>query len=168
MTKKKINSILIISISLIIAAVVLLTHKSEVAVTFSSSLYIDDQVYTEILTTRIPSEAPLTLNVSFDGQNLIYDSDTNSFYYSIVENSATAFCPEVLTDENITVSLHGPEITPELIAANQPIELVIYNDNTVSVSSLVCTTLPVMNVSIDEAEVAAQGLDDTFDMLLDH
>lgn len=165
MTKKKINSILIISISLIIALIVLLTHKSEVAVTFSSNLYLDDQQYANILTTHVASELPLTLNVSFDGQMLIYDSDSNSFYYSVVENSSTAYCPDVVTDENITVSVHGPEISPEIIAANQPLELLIYNEDSVSISNLVCTTLPVMNVSIDEAEVAAQGLDDTFDII---
>ena len=165
MTKKKLTSIVIIGISLIIAAVVLVTHKSDIAVTHSADLYIDDAAYESIVTSRMPSELPLTINISFDGQSLIYDSDTNSFYYSVVENSDTAFCPEVLTDEGLTVSLHGPEISPEIIAANQPIEIVIYNKESFSIANLVCTTLPVMNVAIDEATVAEQGLDDTFDII---
>ena len=121
MTKKKLTSILIIGISLIIAAVVLITHKSDIAVIHSNELYIDDGQYQSIVSSRQPSEQPLTINISFDGQNLIYDSDTNSFYYSLVENSDTAFCPEALSDEGINVALHGPEISPELVAANQPI-----------------------------------------------
>ena len=84
MTKKKLTSILIIGISLIIAAVVLITHKSDIAVIHSNELYIDDGQYQSIVSSRQPSEQPLTINISFDGQNLIYDSDTNSFYYSLI------------------------------------------------------------------------------------
>ena len=70
---------MIIGISLIIAAAVLVTHKSDIAVTHSADLYIDDAAYESIVTSRMPSELPLTINISFDGQSLIYDSDTNSF-----------------------------------------------------------------------------------------
>ena len=61
MTKKKLTSIVIIGISLIIAAVVLVTHKSDIAVTHSADLYIDDAAYESIVTSRMPSELPLTM-----------------------------------------------------------------------------------------------------------
>ncbi|SHJ45738.1 CotH kinase family protein [Pseudobutyrivibrio xylanivorans] len=162
----KIKSTIIILISLIIASVVIISGKSsEGTFTEANDLYINDELYTKITSKFSPSAIPLTTNVYFDKQPLIYDSDTNTFYYSLIENNADSYNPEAITDTGINVALHGPAIDDNTIARNTPIELIIYDNTSYSISNLICTTLPVMDIRIDDNMVSQLGLDDTFDIM---
>lgn len=165
MLSRKFKSIAIIVISIIIVFIVVLNHKSELEITSSNQLYITDSQREQLMATHALSPSVLTTNLIFDNENLIYDSSTNTFYYSLIENSNSRFTPSVISDDGLTVALYGAAISDESIAANTDFEILIYNDSTVSISTLKCTTLPVMNITIYPETISDYGLDDNMDIL---
>ena len=165
MLSRKFKSITIIIIYIIIAIIAMVYHKSDLEIIDSDQLYITASQREQLLATHALSPSVLTTNLIFDNENLIYDSSTNTFYYSLIENSNSRFTPSVISDDGITVALYGAAISDESIAANTDFELLIYNDTTVSISTLKCTTLTVMNITVYPETVAELGLDDNMDIL---
>ncbi len=165
MLSRNFKSIAIIIISVTIILLVILNHKSDIEITSANQLYISDSQREQLLATHALSPSPLTTNLIFDNENLIYDSEANTFYYSLIENSKTRFVPTIISDEGFSVSIYGAAISEETIAANTDFEILIYNDNNVSISTLKCTTLPVMNITIYPDTIAECGLDENMDIL---
>lgn len=165
MTKKNLKSIAFVIVSIIVVLTVILVNNSNVAITSSKQLYISPEEREALLSTRALSPTPLTSSLFFDNEKLIYDAGTNTFYYSLVEDSPTRYAPSVVSDEGLSVSIFGPEISDETIASNTDFELLIYSDSLISTATLKCTTLPVMNISVDSETIAELGLDDTMDIL---
>ncbi|MBE5909988.1 MAG: hypothetical protein E7276_02385 [Pseudobutyrivibrio sp.] len=182
MLNKKILSLSIIGLSLVAAVLVMKFNKSGVTVTSLNDIYVNDDKYNSIISSYQMSDAALTTEIQFNDEPLIYDSDTNTFYYSVIENSETGFNPSVMvgatslenedgaqdseeTTPTYSIFAHGAAITDELIASNGAIQIILTNGANVSVSNLVCTTLPVMNVTLDDETVASLGLDDTYDII---
>ncbi len=179
MSKKKTISIFIIFISILAAFIITRFHKDNVSVTSWNDLYLSDDEYTSFVSSSNISDSPLTTDIQFNGESLIYDSDSNTFYYSLIEGSDSSFNPTVIvTPPNMTAEestldnipvirafAHGSAISNELIATNSSIELILTDGTNISISNLVCTTLPVMNITIEDSVVEELGLDDTFDIL---
>ena len=162
-TSRKFKSIFIIFVSIIIGIIAIIFNPSQEKVTAPKALFIDDATVSKITASRQKSATLLTSSVYFDGQPLIYDSDTNTFYYSLVEDSVQAYTPEVLA-EGVEVNLYGVPISEETIERNTPINLLMYDENSYWAATLSCTTLPMMDIRIDEAVVNSLGLDDTYDL----
>jgi len=168
LNRKKI-AIFIIILSLLIA--VLVSHTqfvSETILNDLNSLFVSESDYTSLSTNSNLTTSPLTTEIYFNGQKLLYDPIDNIFYYSLVENDPTAYSPQVeLTDSSISLAIFGKQISNETIAANTHIKLFLISGNKLSLSDLVCTTLPIMNISIDEDIISANGYDLTYDIETD-
>ena len=118
----------------------------------------DFTAYSESVT----SDTPLVTNIYFNDEKLIYDFVDNTFYYSVTgEDGYTPF---------ITLADAGAS-TRDLLLAKSPrvaiytgetMKLVLYTADSVSVSDLVFTTLPVMNISISAETIDELGLDETY------
>ncbi len=180
MSRKLKVSLLLIIISVILLVIATSVKTTVTVMTSWNDVYLSDEKYAGI-TAMTASQTPLTTEIYLNDQKLIYDSDTNTFYYSLIEDSESSYNPEVViktasdseeTDEtaeaetpSINIGAYGSAITDELIASNTAIQVVLYTNDTYSVSNLVCTTLPVMNITVDYATVAELGLDNTYDII---
>lgn len=169
MYKKKYFSLLIVVLSILVLALVLKFTSDNITVTRMDETYISGKQYSAMISTYTHSDTPLTTNISLNDETLIYDSDTNTFYYSVIEGKDSSYNPvvEVPNEENseLQIFAYGSPITDELISTSQPINLILTDGTSISESNLICTTLPVINVRIDDETVAQLGLDDTMDLL---
>ena len=114
--------------------------------------------YEEVATE---TDAALLSDIYFNDEKLIYDHSTNTFYYSVVDN-----------DDKLTVSLPSSSfktvlqnMTPKVFVctdSNDDYKLIIAQKKRISVSNLVFTTLPVMNIDVSAESVENLGLDDTY------
>ena len=85
--------------------------------------------------------------ICFNGIPLIYDKEDHCFYYSLEEGNNEAFDPVVSCDTNgLKIAVENKKISKELIANNESIEIVLYDNNRYSINRLVCTTLPLINI----------------------
>ena len=165
MNKRHLLAIIIIFFSLaVIAGISQIQTISESIATWDT-LYISDKDYQAISTSTNLSGVPLTTEIYFDDQHLLYDENSNTFYYSLIEDSPSAYTPVIeLADNTISAAVYGEAISMDMISSNRPIKLVLMRGNTASISDLICTTLPIMNIDIAQDIIDANGYDDTFDI----
>lgn len=171
MSRKIKSSVFIIAATILIFIMVVVYYNSTSVFTNFRDLYISEKKYSALISSLNMSDTPLSTDIYLNDQKLVYDSDTNTFYYSLIANDSTSYSPYVeiknTSEENssLNVAFYGQQISDELIAANLPITMVLFDNNSISVSSLKCTTLPIMNVSIDDTTVNELALDNTYDIL---
>lgn len=164
MSKRNRISLAIIFLSAVAAIIFAHFFKSDITYTLMNEVYISDKEYQALTTTLNASPIPLTTDIYIDDEPLIYDSDTNTFYCSVIENKIDGFNPKVEVVD-FQIYFYGLPVTSDLIATSQGVELIITDGANISVSNIIFTTLPVMNVSIDQDVVTGLGLDDTYDLL---
>ncbi|MBE5912955.1 MAG: hypothetical protein E7274_02710 [Pseudobutyrivibrio ruminis] len=171
MSRKIKSSIVIIATAIIALITIVLSNNTTSIYTNFNSLYLSDKKYEALIASLNKSETPLSTDIYMNDQKLIYDSDTNTFYYSLIQDDSSSYTPYIEIkndadeDTSLNIGLYGEPISDELIASNQSITLILYDNNSVSVSYLKCTTLPIMNISIDDATVQELGLDNTYDLV---
>lgn len=119
-----------------------------------SDIYIDDMQLEKLLDNRTCGNAGMAGSLYFDGQKLMLDEGTDTFYYSIVEGSKTAYNPYVTLDlsENgkISLAISGESLTEEAISGNKTFKLIAYDNDKYYQYNLKCTTLPLMNINCEE------------------
>ena len=166
--RRKHFAILFVLISLIIIFIVTHSQLSSESISTIDSIYISDKDYLRISASPNLTNVPLSTDIYFGDEKLLYDSEANTFYYSLIQDDATAYTPVVEVGEpSIVVVLYGDMISDESIANNSHIKLILMSGNNVSISDLICTSLPIMNITIDQAVVSGMGLDETYDILTD-
>jgi len=119
--------------------------------------HFDDNIctpseYEKIKAERIQTDS-LRFIIQFDEQTLLYSKGTNRFYYSLIEGSPTAHNPLiklVSETDKLQICICDKGITDDVIENNQEIRFMVYTDESYAEYSLVCTTLPVMNISCSD------------------
>ncbi len=126
--------------------------------------YLSDEKYSEIKSAYTYSKTPLSLDLSFENQPLFYDDSTNTFYYSLIKSSETSYNPTIEAGDKVRLFAYGRPISDKLISGNILIKLIMVKDHEYSVSKLVCTTLPIMNIKFSKSIMKSKKLDDTYDV----
>ena len=159
--KRNIISTALVIVSAAILAFVL--YRSDNSVHFSK-LFVNADELGQIISTRTQAVDDLLDFVVFDDEELFFDSQADTFYYSLQEGSSDAYNPCVKwnSDNNTALAVLGQEITPEVIKNNCAIEMLAYNDNEYKRYQLKCTTLPLLNIECPEEIVS-----DTDELLMD-
>ncbi|SDH57475.1 CotH protein [Pseudobutyrivibrio sp. 49] len=168
MLKRKHISILLIVISVAFVIMVAKTQKPQEGYSSTDSLYISESDFNALSSSSNISQVPLTTEIYFNDEKLLYDDVDNTFYYSVLEGSDKGLSPEVtITGEGIKLVLYGNQMSYEQIASNTPLQLILIQGSNVSITNLICTTLPIMNVEIGQDIIDSQGLDLTYDIETD-
>lgn len=107
----------------------------------------DEKEVEEIISTRSETDKRLEAGVLFNGIELPYDEAGRSYYYSLPENSPSAYTPEASVKGGVRLAFLSERITDEMIAAGEPLEAIVYNSKEFSRIKIVCTTLPVISLS---------------------
>ena len=95
----------------------------------------------------------MQLALNFNGNDLFYEPNTRTFYYSLIDRDPESYDPPVTfeaSDASVRLVISPVTITPETISSNTAITIVAYNEDSFSQYSLICTTLPLMNIICSE------------------
>ena len=119
-------------------------------------LCADEELYHALTdgSRRSACDMELLEALVFDGQQLFFDGSTDTFYYSLEEGSRSAYNPRVelragADTKEVRVAVLGERITKEDVQAARVFRLAAYNGSFYREYSLVCTTLPLMNIACD-------------------
>ncbi len=114
-----------------------------------SRIFINQERFDSLTKYNLTTTTPLTTEIFIDDEKLIYDAVDNRFYYSHVDG--TDFGKKTLSIKNANYSqksaLLGNYIHASILNSDSP-KLILYNNNEISVSDFVVTTLPVINIII--------------------
>ena len=154
----------VISISLVLIFMGLLALSVYINWQSRQLFYLSDEKYDKLTSSYTRIKKPLCTDILFENQPLFYDDSTNTFYYSLIKSSETSYNPTIEAGDKVRLFAYGRPISDKLISGNIPIKLIMVKDHEYSVSKLVCTTLPIMNISFSKATMEANELDDTFDI----
>lgn len=120
-----------------------------------SKVQIDDKDFSNFQSKYELSETALLSNIYFNDEQLIYDSTTNTFYYSKTYDAEG-------TSPTITLENAEKGLMKVAVYLDDSLHLILYQGNKASISDLVITTLPIINISVPAETIAELGLDDTY------
>ena len=148
--RKRQLGLVLLLISLILGVIVLIVSKH--GVRFESCINEESQI-ADILKGRTEN-AELSGSVFFDEEELLFEQSTNTYYYSLIEGSSSAYNPSVQMrgyDAPVQVAF-SEEISAQSIEQNTAIDMIIYTDEYYRNCKLVCTTLPIISIQ-SESEI---------------
>lgn len=162
------RSIIIIAV-LALTAIFIVVTSSKIAPEYNiSKIFINQDRFESLTKYSIPSTTPITTELYIDDEQLIYDSADNCFYYSHIDGSDFGDKTLYIKDSSSSYRdvLHGNYIHAAILNNDAP-QLILYNNNSISISNLAITTLPIMNITISTYTMHELGLDDTYNILED-
>lgn len=118
-----------------------------------SEYAVNGEELEDIKTGRSESGESLLRVLNFNGNDLFYEPDMQTFYYSLVDGDTSVYDPSVIfetTEDSVHLAIGAESITEERISSNTAITIVAYNEDSFSQYSLKCTTLPLMNITCSE------------------
>ena len=133
-------------LALILGLIVLFLPKSR-ELSFLETEITEDR-WNEITSTHIKNPFLSLSEITFDGYELQLDSDGGRYFYSIIQNSDTAYNPKIYIpkESRINIATLKPDLSYESVAENQSIKLLLYTSVDYRIVDLVATTLPIMNI----------------------
>ena len=138
-------------IALLIVIIVFLSVFFNKGKSFNDLCIADD--WDNIIANRTLSNNELVDNIIFNGYNLLYDKSEGKWYYSLIEGDLDSFNPKVKYFSKQKVDLiFKNNINNSIIENNQNIEFIVYTDTEYKTYKLVCTTLPIMNITYNDDE----------------
>lgn len=149
MGKKFGLKIILLGILLICLAGVTALHKQP---TFSEYV-VNNEKLEDIKVGRTESSDSLLLALNFNAYDLFYEPGTQTFYYSLIDGDPASYDPPLTfeaSDASVRLAIGSASITAETISSNTVITIVAYNEECFSQYSLICTTLPLMNIMCSE------------------
>lgn len=151
---RKILSLLLIVLS-IVGIIGVISYNPSIGANsmLFGDLYLNDDEIEKIESTR-DSNSELITKIYFDDNELFYDSKSNKYYYSLVINSKTAYNPSViLGNSNINIAINVCEISDNIIENNKSINAVLYNEDSFFETEIICSKLPLLNISTDDSVI---------------
>lgn len=158
----------IISLALLLAGIGVLLAILWSPATTLSRCSLETAEFDAIAQSRNPTDEELITAIRFDDYALSFDAPGGRWFYSLMENSPTATDPTVAVTTagaGISFAFENIPITDKLIHCNTPIRLIAYTDSTYREYSLVCTTLPILelrfpeSIGVEETEVQVRLFD---------
>ena len=156
--KIKSTLIIIISIFIVVATIILEYHVNGFN-DYNKSI-ISDEEYQVLLSKRTLVDTPLLDEIYIDNQKLIYDAYDNTFYCSKIDGQDFEHITEGKNQNNSIAEIIGLNQIHTAIIPNE--KLILYNRHSISVSSLVISSLPFVNVFVSPETVTDLNLDETY------
>ena len=145
--KKLFNVIIIFTIIIIIG--LLITTKTQ----SYNNLNISKKKWDSILEKREENLDLEIENIRFNEYDLIVDNNSNKIYYSIINNNDSSYNPNVsyTTNKKTKLVILKDELDESKIGAHE-FKIMIYNDSSYRIYTLVCTRFSVLNITNKEKE----------------
>ena len=154
---KKALAVVIVTISILLAGIVWFSGRGHGRL---NSFVIDEKTAADLMSGRslVRESAP---DIYFDEEKSYLDTSSDTFYYSLVEGSKSAYNPKVratLGGESASVYFIDAGISDELISSNASISMIVCNKDSYYLCELICTTLPIISIEADE-EIGEENSD---------
>ena len=117
-----------------------------------SSLQLTEKDFDAIVGRASETDSDLVQTIRFNDEKLFYDRDSDTFFYSLIENDVERFDPEVSFETfgtGIKLGFLETELNEQDIENNRTYDLIAYNSDSWHVYHLKCTTLPMMNIKTE-------------------
>ena len=118
-----------------------------------NNLCVNQTEWDNIINTRQENKNFVLEDIEFNNYNLIIDENNSKLYYSLINNNKTKYNPNVnfsSKEDNVKIAILSDEITDEKIQSNYELKIMIYNSSEYRIYNLVCTNLPMLNISYKE------------------
>lgn len=114
---------------------------------------VSEEQLDALISSRHVSDSSMLDALFFDGQQLVFDASSDTFYYSLVEGSKNGYNPYIkkkTADKDVSLAVPDAQITAEDIRENRTLRLIAFDATAYYEYSLKCTTLPLMNIECAE------------------
>lgn len=148
MSRKKLL-ILIIFITIVIGILIAFMNYS----TKFKKVQIDQTQWESIISSRKENDNARIEKIEFNGYSLIIDEEADKIYYSLINESSNKYSPDVdfeTSSEEYSLAILEDPITDAKIKEGHEFKLMIYNNEYYHVYSLICTDLPMLNITFDK------------------
>lgn len=118
-----------------------------------NSLSIDEKKWDSIISKREESLDVEIDNIRFNEYDLIIDNNNNKIYYSIVNENDSSYNPSVSykTNDKVKLVILKDELNENKIGEYE-FKIMIYNDSSYRIYSLLCTRFPILNITSKDQE----------------
>ena len=150
MSKRKIFVSVIIFTVVIVILIIALNpiHKY-------NRYFISESKWKAIQESRIENKNLVLEEIKFNDYKLIIDENSNTIYYSLINDSQNKYNPNVSYSTNSKIAnlaILSDEITDEKVKSNYQFKIMIYNEKEYHIYNLKCTDLPILNISYNSNE----------------
>ena len=162
---KKILLIIISIITIVLCSIVVIQND----IKNFNNVIISEVKFNNIIKERKKSSELKIENIKFNGFDLFFDNLTSNWYYSIIEDDKNFDNPiisYIANKKNTNIAVLEEKIDNNLIENNKSLQLIIYDDKNYNVYNIVCTTLPLLNISYSDVEELTQEKNTSIDFYL--
>ena len=148
MDKKKILIPIIIITAIIILLIVLVNPSKR----YKRSI-ISEEKWNNIISSRTESNNLVLENITFNDYNLMIDENSNTLYYSVINNSKTKYNPNISFSaslNNAKIAILQEEITDRKIEERYNFKLMVYTNKEYHIYNLKVLNLPVLSITCNE------------------
>ena len=141
--------ILIIFITIVIGILIAFMNYS----TKFKKVQIDQTQWESIISSRKENDNARIEKIEFNGYGLIIDEEADKIYYSLINDSSNKYSPDVdfeASSEEYSLAVMEDPITDAKIKESHEFKLMIYNNEYYHIYSLICTDLPMLNITFDK------------------
>lgn len=135
---------IILALTIIFVVIILvLTHKTKY-----NKLIVSNDKWNDIINSRNISTDINLESIEFNDYNLLIDNENSIIYYSVVDVKSK-YNPSVkytVNNKKIKIAFNK-EITDEVLEDTDTLKVIIYDDNSYRIYTLVATKYPILNVS---------------------
>lgn len=120
-----------------------------------NSLIVSESKWNSIISTRTENKNLSLQDIQFNEYRLIIDEQSNTLYYSVINESQNKYNPVVNfkgNDNDIKIAVLTEQITDEKIKSGYEFKVIIYNQREYRIYNLKCTDLPIMNISYNNED----------------
>lgn len=149
--KRKRNIICILSLTIMLLFF-LMAKENNYGKRFNDFV-VSEEKYNAILETHNESKNSLISELILNKSPLFLDDMDGIFYYSMPDDGSKAYNPVIKIipqGKKVSIAIKQKKITNNLIKENEAVDFVVYTDNYYSEYRIKCTTLPIMNIDVED------------------
>ena len=122
-------------------------------------LMLSSSDFEKIISEKNENRNLRLLDIEFNDYNLIIDEKNSTLYYSLINTNSTKYNPKVTfkgINKDIKIAFLEDEITESKVKGNHEFKVLIYTPNEYRKYNLICTDLPLLNITFLEEKKESQ------------
>ena len=164
MNKKKIFGIILILTVLAMTIIIIFTHKIKY-----NKLIVSSDKWNNIISSKSASTDISLKSIKFNDYNLLIDEKNSIIYYSVV-NVKNKYNPLInynLSDNKLKIAINK-ELSDEVLENTDSIKIMIYDDDSYRIYTLVVTNYPILNVNYKDENNNKKKIDIELELFDNH
>ena len=148
MNKKWIFKIILTLTIISIVIILVLTHKNK----YNKFIVSNDKL-NDIINSRNISDDIYLESIEFNDYNLLIDEENSIIYYSVVDlnNKYNPLIKYTANGKKIKIAFNK-EMSDEVLEDTNTLKILIYDNNSYRIYTLVATTYPILNITYKKEE----------------